>query len=118
MLAIACHLACEFPLPPPERRRGARPGPHPSRLAPICESGAAPNILAGAYRDRLMSGAPFFATLARDEAVLRFPYDEDLRPMPRAIPGRRWYPLERAWCVPVDPDQAEALARLLAGLPG
>jgi SWI/SNF-related matrix-associated actin-dependent regulator 1 of chromatin subfamily A len=65
-----------------------------------------------------MSDAPFLATLARDEAVLRFPYDEDLRQLLRAIPGRRWDPVERAWCVPMEPDQAEALAQLLAGLPG
>jgi hypothetical protein len=49
---------------------------------------------------------------------MRFPYDERLRVLLRAIPGRRWDPLERAWCVPVEPDQAEALARLLASLPG
>src|ERR1700680_4932591 len=65
-----------------------------------------------------MSGAPFLATLDRDEAVLRFPYDEDLRQLLRAIPGRRWDPVERAWCVPMEPEQAEALAQLLAGLPG
>ncbi len=64
-----------------------------------------------------MSFAPFSATLARDEAVLRFPYDERLRQLLRAIPGRRWDPAERAWCIPLGPDQAEALARLLAGLP-
>jgi SWI/SNF-related matrix-associated actin-dependent regulator of chromatin subfamily A-like protein 1 len=58
------------------------------------------------------------ASLARDEAVLRFPYDEGLRQLLRAIPGRRWDPLERAWCVPLDPEPAEALARLLASLPG
>src|ERR1700731_210799 len=78
----------------------------------------APNILAGAYRDRLVSSAPFSATLARDEAVLRFPYDERLRLLLRAIPGRRWDPVERAWCVPLRPDQSEALARLFASLPG
>jgi hypothetical protein len=72
----------------------------------------------GAYRDRLVSSAPFSATLARDEAVLRFPYDERLRLLLRAVPGRRWDPLERAWCVPVRPDQSEALARLFAALPG
>jgi hypothetical protein len=68
--------------------------------------------------DQLVSSAPFSATLARDEAVLRFPYDERLRVLLRAIPRRRWDPLERAWCVPVEPDQAEALARLFASLPG
>jgi SWI/SNF-related matrix-associated actin-dependent regulator 1 of chromatin subfamily A len=64
-----------------------------------------------------MSFVPFSATLERDEAVLRFPYDERLRQLLRAIPGRRWDPVGRAWCVPLGPDQAEALARLLAGLP-
>ena len=65
----------------------------------------------------LMSPAPFSATLARDEAVLRFPYDEGLRQLLRAIPGRRWDPAERAWCIPLGPDQAEALAQLFAALP-
>jgi superfamily II DNA or RNA helicase len=64
-----------------------------------------------------VSHVPFSATLARDEAVLHFPYDERLRQLLRAIPGRRWDPVERAWCIPLGPDQAEALARLLAGLP-
>ena len=64
-----------------------------------------------------MSHAPFTAELARDEAVLRFPYDEGLRHLLRAIPGRRWDPLERAWCVPLGPEQAESLARLFAELP-
>ncbi len=64
-----------------------------------------------------MSATPFSAELAHDEAVLRFPYDERLRQLLRAIPGRRWDPLERAWCIPLAPDQAEALALLLAGLP-
>jgi SWI/SNF-related matrix-associated actin-dependent regulator 1 of chromatin subfamily A len=54
----------------------------------------------------------------RGEAVLRFPYDERLRQLLRAIPGRRWDPVERVWCLPLDPpDRAEALARLLEGLP-
>jgi hypothetical protein len=60
----------------------------------------------------------FSASLARDEAVLRFPYDERLRQLLRAIPGRRWDPLERVWCIPLEPDQSEALARLFANLPG
>jgi SWI/SNF-related matrix-associated actin-dependent regulator 1 of chromatin subfamily A len=64
-----------------------------------------------------VSPAPFSAELARDEAVLRFPFDEGLRQLLRAIPGRRWDPMQRAWCVPLGPEQAEALARLLAGLP-
>jgi SWI/SNF-related matrix-associated actin-dependent regulator 1 of chromatin subfamily A len=65
-----------------------------------------------------MSPPPFSATLEHEEAVLRFPFDERLRQLLRAIPGRRWDPVERAWCLPLEPDQAEALARLLADLPG
>jgi SWI/SNF-related matrix-associated actin-dependent regulator 1 of chromatin subfamily A len=61
---------------------------------------------------------PLHATLTEGEAVLRFPYDERMRQLLRAIPGRRWDPQERAWCVPLDPEPAEALARLLASLPG
>ncbi|HEY3759475.1 MAG TPA: DEAD/DEAH box helicase [Solirubrobacteraceae bacterium] len=60
----------------------------------------------------------FHASIASGEAVLRFPYDEHLRQLLRAIPGRRWDPVSRAWCVPLDPEGAEALARLLASLPG
>ncbi len=59
----------------------------------------------------------FHATLEEGEAVLRFPYDERLRTLLRAIPGRRWDPQVRAWCVPLEPEPAEALARLLAELP-
>ena len=55
--------------------------------------------------------------MARGEAVLRFPYDERLRQLLRAIPGRRWDPDQRVWCLPLEPEQAEALARLLASLP-
>jgi SWI/SNF-related matrix-associated actin-dependent regulator of chromatin subfamily A-like protein 1 len=65
----------------------------------------------------LVSEIAFSASLVREEAVLRFPYDERLRQLLRAIPGRRWDPLERAWCIPLGPEQAEALALLLAGLP-
>jgi SWI/SNF-related matrix-associated actin-dependent regulator 1 of chromatin subfamily A len=61
---------------------------------------------------------PFQASIASGEAVLRFPYDERLRQLLRAIPGRRWDPVSRAWCLPLDPEGAEALARLLASLPG
>lgn len=61
--------------------------------------------------------AAFHASLSQGEAVLRFPYDDRLRRLLRAIPGRRWDPAERAWIVPIDPERAEALARLLAGLP-
>ena len=60
---------------------------------------------------------PFFASLEQGEAVLRFPYDDRLRVLLRAIPGRRWDPGEKAWRIPLDPERAEALARLLAGLP-
>jgi hypothetical protein len=67
---------------------------------------------------RLMFHLPFSAELDRDEAVLRFPYDENLRQLLRAIPGRRWDPTRRAWCIPLEPDQAEALAHLFSGLPG
>jgi SWI/SNF-related matrix-associated actin-dependent regulator of chromatin subfamily A-like protein 1 len=77
-----------------------------------------PSIPSCAYRAVLVSHPPFSASLAHDEAVLRFPYDEGLRQLLRAIPGRRWDPLERAWCIPLGPEQAEALARLLAALPG
>ncbi len=65
-----------------------------------------------------MSEFPFTASVARGEAVLRFPYDDRLRQLLRAIPGRRWDPGQRVWCLPLEPEQAEALARLLAGLPG
>jgi SWI/SNF-related matrix-associated actin-dependent regulator 1 of chromatin subfamily A len=64
----------------------------------------------------LVSPSNFHASLADGEAVLRFPYDERLRQLLRALPGRRWDPGERAWCVPLDPERAEALARLFAGL--
>jgi SWI/SNF-related matrix-associated actin-dependent regulator of chromatin subfamily A-like protein 1 len=66
----------------------------------------------------LVSDFSFSASLLGGEAVLRFPYDERLRQLLRAIPGRRWDPHGRAWCVPLDPERAEALARLLQNLPG
>ena len=66
----------------------------------------------------LVSDFTFSASLLAGEAMLRFPYDERLRQLLRAIPGRRWDPGERAWCIPLDPERAEALARLFAGLPG
>jgi hypothetical protein len=56
----------------------------------------------------------FIASLADGEAVLRFPFDEHLRQLLRAIPGRRWDPEERVWRVPLDPDRAEALTRFFA----
>jgi hypothetical protein len=57
------------------------------------------------------------ATLEQGEAHLRFPYDDVLRKLLRAIPGRRWDPGERAWIVPLDPERAQALALLLESLP-
>jgi hypothetical protein len=54
------------------------------------------------------------AELTHEEAVLRFPYDDGLRMLLRAIPGRRWDPAQRAWCVPLGPEQAEALSRLFS----
>lgn len=57
------------------------------------------------------------ATLEQGEAVLRFPYDDVLRKLLRAIPGRRWDPGERAWIVPLDPERAQAVALLLESLP-
>jgi SWI/SNF-related matrix-associated actin-dependent regulator 1 of chromatin subfamily A len=81
-------------------------------------------ILVAAYRAEPVSVSmsehvSLSASLAGGEAVLRFPYDERLRKLLRAIPGRRWDPVERVWCLPLDPpDRAEALARLLEGLPG
>lgn len=63
----------------------------------------------------LVSPSSFHASLAGGEAVLQFPFDERLRQLLRALPGRRWDPVARAWCVPLDPERAEALARLFAG---
>ena len=59
----------------------------------------------------------FIATLAHGEAVLRFPFDERLRQLLRAIPGRRWDPDQRVWRVPLDPDRAHALTRFFATVP-
>jgi hypothetical protein len=61
--------------------------------------------------------ASLHASLDQGEAVLCFPYDDRLRRLLRAIPGRRWDPARRAWIVPLDPERAEALALLFAGLP-
>ena len=61
--------------------------------------------------------AAFIATLVEGEAVLRFPYDDRLRLLLRAIPGRRWDPEGRVWRVPLDPDRAHALAALLETVP-
>jgi SWI/SNF-related matrix-associated actin-dependent regulator 1 of chromatin subfamily A len=57
------------------------------------------------------------ASLDHGEAVLRFPYDDDLRRLLRSIPGRRWDPAGRAWIVPLDPERAEAVTLLLSSLP-
>ncbi len=57
------------------------------------------------------------ASLEQGEAVLRFPYDDILRRLLRALPGRRWDPAERAWIVPLDPERAQALTLLFASLP-
>jgi SWI/SNF-related matrix-associated actin-dependent regulator of chromatin subfamily A-like protein 1 len=59
----------------------------------------------------------FVATLADGEAVLRFPYDDRLRLLLRAIPGRRWDPQDRVWRVPLDPDRAHALTALFESVP-
>ncbi|HEY5342460.1 MAG TPA: DEAD/DEAH box helicase [Solirubrobacteraceae bacterium] len=63
-----------------------------------------------------MSPSSFHASLEHGEAVLRFPFDERMRQLLRALPGRRWDPAERAWCVPLDPERAEAISRLLGNL--
>jgi SWI/SNF-related matrix-associated actin-dependent regulator 1 of chromatin subfamily A len=57
------------------------------------------------------------ASLSEGEAVLRFPYDDDLRRLLRTLPGRRWDPAERAWIVPLDPERAQAVTLLLESLP-
>jgi hypothetical protein len=57
------------------------------------------------------------ATLVEGDAVLRFPYDDRLRLLLRAIPGRRWDPEGRVWRVPLDPDRAHALSALLETAP-
>src|ERR1700691_2268402 len=103
-------------------RRGCR-GPcgcqrRPRRVCARTRGGVVLRFIpVAAYRALRMSFY-FNASMVSGEAVLRFPYDERLRQLLRAIPGRRWDPVVRAWCVPLDPEGAEALARLLAGLPG
>src|SRR5436305_4898960 len=59
----------------------------------------------------------FVATLLGGEALLRFPYDDRLRLLIRAIPGRRWDPEARVWRVPVDADRAHALMALFETVP-
>ena len=66
----------------------------------------------------IVPASDFHASLVDDQAELRFPYDERLRQLLRALPGRRWDSVGRAWCIPLDPERAEALSRLFAGLPG
>ncbi|HEX4035162.1 MAG TPA: DEAD/DEAH box helicase [Solirubrobacteraceae bacterium] len=61
--------------------------------------------------------ATFIASLADGDAVLRFPFDDRLRQLLRAIPGRRWDPEERVWRVPIDPERAETVTRFLATVP-
>lgn len=61
---------------------------------------------------------PFQASYDSGEAVLRFPYHDGLRRLLRAIPGRRWDPIGKVWRVPLDAERAEALTRLIEGLPG
>ena len=56
------------------------------------------------------------ASLKDGEVLLEFPYDERLRGLLRAIPGRRWDPRERAWCVPLDGERAAALTCLFSDL--
>ena len=63
-----------------------------------------------------MPDSALTAELSRDEAVLRFPYDDTLRLILRAIPGRRWDPQQRAWCIPLGTEQAQSLSRLLESL--
>jgi SWI/SNF-related matrix-associated actin-dependent regulator of chromatin subfamily A-like protein 1 len=74
------------------------------------------DIRGDAYRPVSMP-ATFTASLVDCEAVLRFPFDERLRQLLRAIPGRRWDPEERVWRVPLDPERAEALTRFFAIVP-
>jgi SWI/SNF-related matrix-associated actin-dependent regulator 1 of chromatin subfamily A len=61
--------------------------------------------------------APFIVTVFGGEAVLRFPYDDRLRMLLRAIPGRRWDPEGRVWRLPLDPERAHALTKLLEASP-
>ena len=56
------------------------------------------------------------AWLEEHEAVLRFAFDDRLKTLLRAIPGRRWEPLDRVWRVPLTPESAESVAGWLAEL--
>jgi SWI/SNF-related matrix-associated actin-dependent regulator 1 of chromatin subfamily A len=93
---------------------GHRRGPEAVALGvPAPDAGC---ILATAYRAVLMSFA-LHASLQDGDALLRFPYDDDLRKLLRAIPGRRWDPEQRVWRVPLDPERAEAVGQILGRLP-
>jgi SWI/SNF-related matrix-associated actin-dependent regulator of chromatin subfamily A-like protein 1 len=83
----------------------------PSRRQPTCR------IHPAAYRAVFMPFS-FEASMQDGEALLRFPYDDGLRRLLRAIPGRRWDPERRVWRLPLDPECAEALGQLLRRLPG
>ena len=48
--------------------------------------------------------------------MIRFAFDERLKTLLRAIPGRRWDPLERVWRVALTPESAESVAGWLADL--
>ncbi len=65
----------------------------------------------------MFMSAALVATLLEGEALLRFPYDDRLRLLLRAIPGRRWDPEARVWRVPLDPDRAHALTALFESAP-
>ena len=118
----------------PHRRRGgaasaARMNPRRPRVRLHIRAGdrrwrrtaCRARLLAGrSHRGRCLScgvrvAPSFHASLDDGEAVLRFPFDERLRQLLRAMPGRRWDPAERAWRVPLDPERAEALTRLFGG---
>ncbi len=91
----------------------------PDRAASGRVLGARRRSISGvAYRAVIVPTSDFHASLVDDQAELRFPYDERLRQLLRALPGRRWDSVGRAWCIPLDPERAEALSRLFAGLPG
>jgi SWI/SNF-related matrix-associated actin-dependent regulator of chromatin subfamily A-like protein 1 len=61
--------------------------------------------------------AALVATLVNGEVVLRFPFDDHLRLLLRAIPGRRWDPEARVWRLPLDPDRAHSLTALFERVP-
>ena len=59
---------------------------------------------------------PATAWLEERDAVIRFAFDERLKTLLRAIPGRRWDPLERVWRVALTPESAESVTCWLAAL--